>query len=86
MDKFLFLNLTDPPLIVCVFKRIYLTQMYMRNRMSYTVLGLFPFILSTHTNDGSCPIGLNKLYIHLAWLQPLHACWEILLLVVVWWY
>jgi hypothetical protein len=29
-----------------------------------------------HTNDGSCPIGLNKLYVHLAWLQPLYACWE----------
>jgi len=53
--------------------------------MSYAVLGLLPFIQSAHTNDGSCPIGLNKLYIDLAWLQPLFACWEILLLVVVWW-
>jgi len=48
-------------------------------------LAFFPFILSAHTNDGMCPIGLNKLYIDLAWLQPLFACWEILLLVVVWW-
>lgn len=41
-------------------------------------LAFFPFILSTHTkNYCSHFIGLNKLCIDLAWLQPVCACWEI---------
>jgi hypothetical protein len=50
----------------------------MHETINCAVIGLFPFILSTHTKDDcSCFIGLDKLCVDLAWLQPVNACWEL---------